>query len=532
MSVVDVRYVLPDDAEAVPLPDAEEVILGRRGSRVAPQLLSADAMALLDHFRAPSTLTRAVLAYCATTGADPVATLDDAFPVLVALTRADLLVAEGSDEATLFEDRRRIGDRAGPATITSRLRTLRDSEVWRGVLDDGTAVVVKIVDEPRLGADLVAREVAALRRLAPRPEADTDTDTGLRVPELQWHEASLTGGTLVMSEVVGDPLDVATLDLDQDGRRRVVLDLLGAYAELHERGVLHGDVHAGNVLLASDGLLTLIDFGLADVTGPGGVEAPPPRAAGGEGLDPACAAALLAGEPLPPLDAAAEQYAVAALAHRILTGSAHLDLATSRTEALERIVSHEPLRFAAVGAPAWPSGERVLRRALATRAGDRHTSVRRLRDAFAAALVVHPSDPTSTGDTELAGAVSALDVDGRAWALADADESRHAAWFLHRVAELTGDVTAHDLAALWRVRAGAGAPAGPRTDEAVTRAHDELAAYCRTGGEVHRSRARAIATRLGTAPVWRVDVHRGRWASALLALECERPADATRPGAV
>lgn len=528
MSVIDTLYVLPSDTDEVPLPDTGEILLARRGSRTTPQLLSCDAMRLLDQFRTPSTLAQAVLAYCAVAGGDPVATLEESFPVLVALTRADLLVAEGSDGAASVEDRRRVGDVVGPATVTSRLRTLRDSEVWRAVLPDGAAAVVKIVDVPALGPDLVHREVAALRRLAPLPDT-----TGPLVPELLWHATSPTGGTLVLTQVTGDPVDVAALDLGATERRAVAVTLLTAYVLLHERGVLHGDVHAGNVLLAPEGSLTLIDFGLAEVEGADGLTGPAPRAAGGEGLDPDCARALLASTAPPPLDAAAEQYAVAALTYRVLTGSAHLDLAVDRTEALARIVSGAPLRFAAVGAPAWPGGERVLRRDLASNAGERFASLRQLRDAFVSAtLAAPPTQPAVAAVTaELRRAVTALDVDGAPWACADHDESRHAAGFLHRVAELTGDVTAHDLAALWGARSGSAAPPRPRTDEAVTRAHDELATYCRTGREIHLCRARAIATRLATAPVWRVDVHRGRWASVLLTLECERPADAALPGA-
>jgi serine/threonine-protein kinase len=539
MTVADVRYVLPTDAETVALPDDGEVLLARRGSRVTPQLLSADSMRLLAQFRTPSTLTQAILGYCSATGSDPVSTLEDAFSVLVALTHADLLVPEGSDSAAAMEDTERIGEVVGPATITSRLRTLRDSEVWRGELCDGTAVVVKIVDEPALGPDLFAREVAALCRLSPL--AGTD------VPQLMWREASTTGGTLVLSAVVGDPVDLAVADRDDETRRAVAVAVLDAYAAVHERGVLHGDVHAGNVLLRPDGTVTIIDFGLAqvaDATGDPGM--PPPRAAGGEGLDPACAKALLGERHLPPLDSASEQYAIAALVHRVLTSTSYVDLACERGEALHRITTDEPRRFAAVGTAPWPSGERVLRRALAKSPAERFASTSALRDAFVSATRVRAvgaeaaleasagsgsvAIPEPAAATERRRAVEALDVDGLIWQDADPEQAAHAAWFLQRVADLTGDVTAHDLAAVWTLRAGASLPPPPRPDEGVTRAHHELDAYCRTGHDVHLRRARAIATRLGTAPVWRVDVHRGRWASVLAALECERPADALLPG--
>jgi serine/threonine protein kinase len=524
MTIADVRYVLPPDAETVGLPDDGEVLLARRGSRVTPQLLSADSMRLLEQFRTPRTLTEAILAYCVATGSEPVLTLEAAFPVLVALTHADLLVPEGCDSAVVVEDRQRLGEVVGPATITSRLRTLRDSEVWRGELGDGTPVVVKIVDEPALGPGLFAREAAALDRLSPL--------AGTGVPQLLWREASSSGGTLVLSEVAGDPVDLAVAGLDDRSRRALAVAVLDAYVRVHECGVLHGDVHAGNVLLRADGAVTLIDFGLAQVGTRSGTPGPPaPRAAGGEGLDPACARALLDGRGLPALDPASEQYAIAALLHRVLTSAPYLDLACEREEALRRIATDEPRRFAAVGTPPWPSGERVLRRALDKRPGHRFISTAALWDALVGAARTTPSVAQgSAGRAATQDAVAALDVDGATWAGADTGEAAHAAWFLRRVADLTGDVTAHDLAALWTVRAGGHQPPPPRGDEGITRVHRELDAYCRTGLDVHLRRARAIATRLGTAPVWRVDVHRGRWASVLATLECERPADAVLPG--
>ena len=245
-----------------------------------------------------ASLVDAILAYCADVGADPMATLDESFAVLVALTRTDILVADGTAPAQSLEDRHRIGEVVGPATITGRIRVLRDSEVWRGVLADGTRVVVKVVDDEDHGPGLVSRELAALARL-----------DGSVAPRLLWHERSSTGGTIVLDEVDGDPADLAALVADVDGRRRIAVAVLDAYVALHERGVLHGDVHPGNVLVGRDSTVTLIDFGLA-----GTASEPPPRPGGGEYLDPASAAALRAGTPTPALDASAEQFAVAAVA--------------------------------------------------------------------------------------------------------------------------------------------------------------------------------------------------------------------------
>ena len=458
MSAADELYVLHPDVEVVPMVDDDEVLVARRGSRVPPQLVSLDTMALLEHFRAPTTLVHAVLAYCADRGVDPMSTLDDAFGVLVTLTRSEILVADGTAPAESLEQRHQSGDRLGPATLTARIRVLRDSEIWRGVLADGSRVVVKIVDDEVHGSGLVARELAALDRLH-----------GRVAPGLVWHEPSPTGGTLVLDEVDGDPADLVTLGTDDDHRRRIAQSVLDAYVALHDEGVLHGDVHPGNILVGPGRRATLVDFGLA-----GTATDPPPRAGGGEYLDPQAAAALLAGTPMPPLDARAEQYAVAAVAFTLLTGSTPLDLACERDEALRRIVEDGPRRFLAVGATPAPAVERVLRRALSSDPARRYRSMRTFRDAFARAAT-----PPAPDLPDLGGILAALDVPGPVWSTADDERATHVAWFLDRVATLTGHPDAHDLAQVWGARCGHGLPPGPDRRSLVARAHRALATHPR-----------------------------------------------------
>ncbi|WP_456825121.1 AarF/UbiB family protein [Cellulomonas sp. P5_E12] len=509
MTAAELRYVLHGDVESVPMPDQGEVLVARRGSRVPPQLLSGDAMALLEHFRQPSTLVEAVLAYAAEVGGDPMSTLDESFGVLVALTRSDILVADGTAPAEFLHDRHRVGERVGPATITSRIRVLRDSEIWRAALADGTRVVVKVVDDEVHGPGLVSRELEALGVLG-----------GSVAPRLVWHALSPTGGTLVLDEIDGDAADLAVLMADDEGRRRVATAVLDAYVDLHERGVLHGDVHPGNVLVGPDGRVTLVDFGLAGT----GV-APPPRPGGGEYLDPAAAAALRAGTPTPPLDAAAEQYAVAAMVFRLVAGAAALDLACERDEALRRLVEDRPRPFVAVGALPQPALERVLRRALSTDPTRRYASLRTFRDAFVAARTAPaPRLP------DLRTVLITLDVDGPAWSSADDARAAHVAWFLDRVATLTGDPLAFDLALLWSARSGHAFPPIPSARSPLGRAHRALAAHARTGRRSSLAAARGVAARLGSDVAQPVDVLTGGWAGLLLTLECDRPGLALAPG--
>lgn len=508
MSAADALYVLHPDVEVVPMVDDDEVLVARRGSRVPPQLLSIDTMALLERFREPASLVQAVLAYCAERGTDPMTTLDDAFGVLVALTRSDILVADGTAPAGPLQERHHLGERVGPATLTARIRVLRDSEIWRGVLADGSRVVVKVVDDDVHGPGLVARELAALDRL-----------DGHVAPRIVWHEPTTTGGTIVLDEVDGDPADLVTLGVDDDQRRRTTQAVLDAYVELHDSGVLHGDVHPGNVLVGSDCRARLVDFGLA-----GTATAPPPRPGGGEYLDPQAAEALRAGTDMPPLDGRAEQYAVAAIAFRLMTGSAPFDLACERDEALRRIVEDRPRSFLAVGATPSPALERVLRRALSRDPARRYRSLRTFRDAFA-----HAAAPPATALVDLGPVVASLDVPGPVWATADDARASHVAWFLDRVATLTGDAEAYDLAQVWAARCGHALPPAPDPRSTVARAHRAVAGCTPAGQQV----AHDLATQLrpdewGRGPV---DVLAGPWAGLLLQLECTRPAFAVAPGA-
>lgn len=447
MSVTDLEFRLPGDVRAVPDPTSDEVIVVRQGSRVPPQVLSSDAWLLLQRFREPATLSRAIIDHCAEHGGDPLQTLDEAFPVLVALSRSGLLVPEGTLPASGPVPRLSTGQTVGPATLVAPIRVLDDSELWEARLDDGSAAVVKVVDSPA-GPELFLREISALRRLVGGP-----------VPALLWDEPSGSGGTLVLGYVAGDPVDLAALDdtgiRGSERAMSLVLATLDAYVATHRRGVLHGDIHPGNVLADDEGRITLLDFGLAALPGAG--LGPPPRPSGGEHLDPETASALLTGTALPELDVAIEVYALAALAYRVLTGSAHLDLQREREEALRAITSEPPRPFAEVGTTPWPAVEQVLARALSHHREDRPASIADLRCAFiAAAATPSAAPPDLPGDTPPAppGALLDYDVGGRSWAAATPDEAVRNARLLQGWAA-GGDVDAHDLALLWGLRAGA-----------------------------------------------------------------------------
>ena len=118
------------------------------------------------------------------------------------------------------------------------------------------------------------------------------------------------------------------------------------------------------------------------------------------------------------------------------------------------------------------------------------------------------------------------------WATADDARAAHVAWFAARVATLTGDPFAYDLALVWASRCRHVLPPAPHPRSPLGRAHRALAAHARTGRPALLQVARDIAAQLRSRPrAEPVDVLTGGWAGLLLALECDRPGLAVAPGA-
>ena len=133
-------------------------------------------------------------------------------------------------------------------------RSTASSAPRRGLDGQGRDVVIRVVDLPhgRAGA-IVLRRLADLRVLR-HPGLVTVRE----VVSLPDNRAGV-----IMDLVEGAGLDVV---LGARGRLNVswlatLLDVLGsALAYLHEHGATHGDVSAGNVLVAADGHPVLVDL--------------------------------------------------------------------------------------------------------------------------------------------------------------------------------------------------------------------------------------------------------------------------------
>jgi|HubBroStandDraft_3_1064219.scaffolds.fasta_scaffold03362_2 serine/threonine protein kinase len=459
MAITD-PLVLPGDVVLVPvetLPEAVRAHLGwqagdwaisRPGSRVPSRLLDAASAELVRGFREPTTIVEAVVRYSRGRREDAERALDEAFPLLQRLWAERFLAEAGSQAAerirASFAPGEVVGSDGGRGgggwEVVSCVQQLADSELYqvrgraRGFpapplrQDEGETrgpgwAALKI--ERRAGATgpLIEREAAILSHLAGSPAGaprllGAGEHEGRRFLTCQWC-AGIDAGT-------------AAAELREWGAAgrgellALVRAVLRAYAALHERGVVHGDVHPRNVLVSAAGGVRLIDFGLArwrwapadepepgvpaaSVNVPGGA---PERGGVGFFYEPEYAAAALAGAPAPAATRAGEQYALGAMLYLMASGEHYLDFSLERERMLRQVLEQPPLPFSARGVEPWPELESLLARALAKEGRERFAGV---AEMAAAAERVRPramerarpaAAATSSGDrpVELAGA--------------------------------------------------------------------------------------------------------------------------------
>lgn len=324
-----------------------------------PSVLVDEGLAeLLGEFREPSTIVEAVLRYSRRHRADAEAVLSESYPALRRFRSAGYLRGAGDVEEGGHRIAFAVGERVAGGTVIRCVRVLEDTELYQVALDGGGLAACKVLRPGRSGdvGAALAREARILSLIDGRgsPRLLADGETGGN----PW---------LCMDWIDGVPVSAAAAGLRRAGRRDAEsLDLgrrvVAAYADLHGRGIVHGDVHPANVLVSPAGAVWLLDFGLARL-----VDDPEPVPRGGVTayFDPQYARSLLAGAAPPQASFASDRYALGALLYQALTGSTYLDFALDRAEMLRQVVEDGPLPFTRRDRRPWPELEDSLAAALA-----------------------------------------------------------------------------------------------------------------------------------------------------------------------
>lgn len=336
------------------------------------------------------------------------------------------------------------GDAVGPFRIIERLGRGGMGTVWLAERADGLVQRRVALKMPRTGVDRA--------EFAMRLERERDLLASLEHPHIaRLYDAGVTADGrpwLALEFVSGVPIDrwCAERGLGARARISLVREIAAALAYAHSRLIVHRDLKPANVLVADDGTVRLLDFGIGKL-----IET------GSQGN-----LTLRGPRPMTPDYASPEQRAGPAV-------TTATDVYSLGVVLYELIAGHRPPREGPIPSPSAAAGNI-----------DRGLGLDRDLDAIVLhALEPDPADRYATMaafDEDLARWERGEVVDARrgsAWHRAAKFARRHRAGVLASSAALIAIVAGGSIAA-WQANVARAAAAQSRTDAARARAVQEF----------------------------------------------------------
>ena len=198
---------------------------------------------------------------------------------------------------------------------------------------------------------------------------------------------------LVMEYIAGETLAqrMASGPMEPAFTLRILAEVAGALDYTHARGVIHRDIKPANIMIDPQGTAKIMDFGIARFSG-GRTSTPTGMVMGTvEYMAPE----QIKGEPL---DGRADQFALAAVAYQMLTGSTMFGHQSFTTLTYKQV--HEPPPLPRVRNPLLPPGvDDVLSRALRKQPAERFVNCAGFAAALAAAFAGDAPVAAPTGQT-------------------------------------------------------------------------------------------------------------------------------------
>jgi serine/threonine-protein kinase len=157
----------------------------------------------------------------------------------------------------------RVGNRLGPWRIDRLLGTGGMGTVYEASRADGQyekRVALKCIRREMSSSSLIDAFMRERNHLAQldHPHIAPLLDGGIEADGHPWFAMQLVQGTSI--DLWADQQALTLTD-----RVRVLLQVCDALHYAHSRGVLHQDIKPGNVLVAQEGRVYLVDFGLSAV---------------------------------------------------------------------------------------------------------------------------------------------------------------------------------------------------------------------------------------------------------------------------
>jgi eukaryotic-like serine/threonine-protein kinase len=401
LKVTDV-FVLPEDLLLIPLRlvpadqreglegEDDDVAITRTRGRTDSKVVDASLANLVEEFRQGRTIVEAVHRFAHRQGRPAEVVLDAAYPILKRLIESSFLVPQNSPRAGAVTASLSPSETWGDCQIVEAIQVLEDTELYRAKTPDGHQVALKIARSGSVGriVDMLRREARILQHVggAVSPALlREETFEGRRSLTIAWCHGVVASRAAAYFRS----------DYSKRGRENLLalaVAIADGYARLHALGVVHGDVHPGNLIVSDEGAVTIIDFGLARM--PSAEDASlrtAPRGGLGFFYEPEYAAAKVASSESPPQASfEGEQHVLAHMLYQLLTGYGYARFSPDMSRCMGQLAESRPLKFSDWGVDPWPDVETALNRALDPDPARRHETVASLRAELERAQVLAP----------------------------------------------------------------------------------------------------------------------------------------------
>jgi serine/threonine protein kinase/Tfp pilus assembly protein PilF len=275
------------------------------------------------------------------------------------------------------------GTRLGPYEILAPIGAGGMGEVYKATDTRlGRIVAVKVL----------AREFSERFEIEARAISAVNHPNICALYDIGTHEGR---GYLVLEYLEGKPLHGP---LRADDALRVALQIAAALEAAHRKGITHRDLKPANIMVAEDGSVKLLDFGLAKLSENGSTDITRTLAGSVMGT-----AAYMAPEQAEgrPLDARSDIFSFGAVVYELIAGRRAFP-GESMASVLTSVLRDDPMPL---GSVAPPGLEPILLRCLRKHAAERFQEMRDVRAALEALRTPTQAVPVQTAKAEASIAV-------------------------------------------------------------------------------------------------------------------------------
>jgi len=385
-NLIQHEFILPEDVSMIAICDLDEatrlrlaafdedIALSRRHVRATTQVIDQELSRLLNQFRHPCSIVQAIARHCKDDPQQAESVLEEVLPIFADMIQRSILVEKRQHDEEQSNGNLMPGEDFNGYKIQRGLQSFADGSVFMATDESGSYCSLK-VSSKNCTASIRHRfnnEIRILQHLnldgVVQLLAHGESDDRLWMATRWIEGVSAARRAAELREL-----------RDWSGLKDLAQGIAASYSALHRQGVAHGDVHPDNVIVSGDGAITVLDFGLAHRFDDSGR-----FERGGIAFysDPEYARCQLERIAPPPVNAANEQFSVAALLYQLVTGHHYTDFDLEHEAMYSAIANPSPEHLRLPGSLRWPAIEVIIHKALSKLEIDRHRDCAELASAL------------------------------------------------------------------------------------------------------------------------------------------------------